>query len=72
MTKLNELAKVIIALIRIGTVARVSYCFLLIITNEDEVPVYKKRIKNAIGYLILAEGIWKLVDLVYYYFPISH
>ncbi|MGJ0847782.1 hypothetical protein ACR77J_13915 [Tissierella praeacuta] len=68
MDKLKELAIALAWLIRIGTGTRITYCFIKMISNDDEVSVYKKRIKNTIGFLILSESVWQLKDIVIYYF----
>ena len=68
MDKLNELAIAFIRVIRIGTVTRITYCFVKMIGNEDEANVYKKRLKNAIKFYIVAELVWELKDIVIYYF----
>lgn len=68
MESLEELADIFIWFIRVGSVTRVSYCFLKMVISEDEVNVYKRRIKNVVIFHILAESIWALKDLVTYYF----
>lgn len=68
MDKLNELAIAFIWLIRTGTVTRVTVCFLKMIGNDDEANVYKKRIKNAIAFFIVAESVWVLKDIIFYYY----
>lgn len=68
MDKLNELAVALIWLLRSGTATRIAYCFIKMIENDDEVNVYKKRIKNVLMFYILAELVWELKDIVMYYF----
>lgn len=68
MEKLKELAEVFIWFIRAGVVVRVSYSFLKMIGNDEEINVYKRKIKNAINFYILAESVWVLKDIVTYYF----
>lgn len=69
MDKLNELANIFIILIRAGAGVRISFCFIKMISNENEGQVYKKRIINTLIFFILAELIWKMRDLIKYYFP---
>lgn len=68
MDILKELSNAFVWLIRIGTATRISYCYVKMINNDDEASVYKKRIKNALGFYILAESIWQLKDIALYYF----
>lgn len=68
MDKLKELADIFIWFIRIGSTTRVSYCFLKMIGNDEEMTSYKRRIKNVIVFHILAESVWVLKDIVVYYF----
>jgi hypothetical protein len=68
MDELRELAMAFTWLIRVGVGTRITYCFIKMINNDDEASVYKKRIKNAIGFFILSESIWQLKDIVMYYF----
>ncbi len=68
MDILKELSNAFVWLIRIGTATRISYCYVKMIGNDEESGVYKKRIKNALGFYILAESIWQLKDIVFYYF----
>jgi predicted PolB exonuclease-like 3'-5' exonuclease len=41
-----------------GTTMRVVYCLIRIKTSEDEMPMYKKRIKNTIIFLIISQLIF--------------
>lgn len=68
MEKLNQLANIFVIFIRTGTVVRISFSFVKMIFNDDEAPVYKRRIKNALIFYILAELVWQLKDLAVYYF----
>lgn len=68
MDHLKELASIFMLFIRAGVVTRVAYCFVRMVGNEDELSVYKRRIKNAIVFFVLAESVWKLKDLVVFYF----
>lgn len=68
MEKLKELAQIFIWFIRAGTTTRVAYCFLRMIGNDEEASIYKRRIKHAIAFYILAELVWVLKDIISYYF----
>lgn len=68
MESLKELADIFIWFIRAGSTTRVAYCFLKMVGNDDEITTYKRRIKNAVIFHVLAESVWALKDLVSYYF----
>ena len=68
MDILQELSIAFIWLIRAGTVTRIAYCFIKMIQNDEEVGIYKKRMRNSIVFLILAESVWQLKDIAIYYF----
>ena len=68
MDTVTELSKLIIALIRAGTVFRVSFLFVQMIVNEDEVQNNKKRIINTIKFYIIAELIFVLKALLLSYY----
>lgn len=68
MDTIKELSNAFVWLIRGGTCTRAVFCFFKMINNNEEVEVYKKRIKNAIVFYILAESIWQLKDIAIYYF----
>lgn len=68
MDILKELSIAFIWLIRAGTVTRIAYCFIKMIQNDEEVGIYKKRMRNSIVFLILAESVWQLKDIAIYYF----
>lgn len=67
MDILKELSMAFIWLIRAGTITRVAYCFIKVIQDDEELGVYKKRMKNALIFLILAESIWQLKDIAIHY-----
>lgn len=68
MNGLRSLANAFIAFIRVGAITRIAFCFLKMIGNEEEINVYKKRIKNVIIFYIVAEGVWRLKNIITYYF----
>lgn len=55
-------------LIRSGAALRVAYCFLRMSMSEEETLMYKKRIRNSIVFLVLAEMVWILKNLIITYF----
>lgn len=68
MTKIKELESVFFILIRLGVVFRVSYCLLMVMHAEHEADAFKKKAKNAVVFLVLAEVIKTLLDLSIKYF----
>lgn len=68
MEILKELSIAFVWLIRAGTLTRVAYCFLKMVQSEEEYGMYKKRMTNALVFLILAESIWQLKDIAMHYF----
>ena len=68
-----ELVDEIINLLRIiiiplGTVFRVVFCFIKMIYDEDSSNVYKKKITNAVAFLIISELILVIADLIKKYY----
>jgi len=68
MEILKELALAFIMLIRLGAVLRIVYCFISMNSDEEKVSSYKRRIKNAIIFYIMAECIWLIKDLAMSYY----
>ena len=74
MQTLEEIISLLrIVIIPIGTVARVVFCFIKMIYDEDATNSYKKKIYNAIAFLIISELIFVVVDIIesYYGYYIS-
>ncbi|MDO0824066.1 mercury transporter [Desulfosporosinus nitroreducens] len=66
--EIDEITKAIILLVRAGVFMRIAFCFLRMMGDEDESPMYKKRAIHAGLFYIIAESIWQLKDIVFYYF----
>lgn len=56
-------------LIPVGTAIRIVYCFIVMMTNEDEVGTMKKRIRNALVYSAIAFSAVEIIKVVVDYFP---
>ncbi|SHH59235.1 mercury transporter [Sporanaerobacter acetigenes] len=67
MDTLVELSNVLIWLVRAGVGARIAYCFVKA-THNEEIEVYKRRMRNTLIFYILAESVWQLKDIAIYYF----
>ena len=68
MSIVDEIARAIILLIRVGCVARFIYCMIRLSAAEEEATQYKKRAKNSVIFYIIAESIWQIKDLILYYY----
>ena len=68
MISMDDISKAIIALVRIGAVARFIYCMIRLESAEDQAAQYKKRMINTIVFYIIAESIWQIKDLILYYY----
>jgi len=68
MSIVEEIARAIILLIRVGCVARFIYCMIRLSAAEEEATQYKKRAKNTVIFYIIAESIWQIKDLILHYY----
>lgn len=68
MITMDDISNAIIALVRIGAVARFIYCLIRLESAEDQAAQYKKRMVNTIVFYIIAESIWQIKDLILYYY----
>lgn len=65
---IDDLSNAIILLVRVGAVFRLVYCFIRLISAEEEAAQYRKRAKNTVLFYVLAECIWQIKDIVLYYY----
>lgn len=68
MITLDDISVAVIALIRVGAVFRFIYCMVRLEGAEEEQAQFKKRAKNTVLFYVLAECIWQIKDIVFYYF----
>lgn len=69
MNIINELINVLrIVIIPVGVLLRVIFCLIKIMYSEDEISIYKKRIKNVILFGIISEVILSIKSLIEFYF----
>lgn len=68
MDLIKQMADAFVTLIRAGAVLRVVYCLVRMGMNEDEAGMYKKRVRNAVVFYVIAECIWQLKELVMGYY----
>jgi len=65
---LDDISTAVIVLIRAGAVFRFIYCMVRLQGAEEEQTQYKKRAKNTVLFYVLAECIWQIKDIVFYYY----
>ncbi|WP_018305482.1 hypothetical protein [Desulfitobacterium hafniense] len=66
--KVDDLTKAVVYLIRAGVILRIGFCLLRMIGSQEEASMYKKRAINAGIFLVIAESIWQLISIVFYYY----
>jgi len=64
----EDISQAVMLIIRLGVVARLLYCLIRLGAADEEAGQYKKRAKNAVVFLILAESIWAIKDLILWYY----
>ena len=65
---MDDISDAIIALVRIGAVARFIYCLIRLESAQEQQAQYKKRAINAVIFYIISECIWQIKDLILYYY----
>lgn len=68
MITLDDISMAVIAVIRLGAVFRFIYCMVRLQGAEEEQTQYKKRARNAVIFYIIAECIWQIKELIFYYY----
>lgn len=68
MVTLDEISRVVITLLRLGAAFRLVYCMVRLEGAEEEQGQYKKRARNTILFYILAESVWQIKEMVFYYY----
>lgn len=69
MQTLDEIISLLrIVVIPLGTICRVVFCFVKMIYDEDAMNSYKKKIWNSVGFLIISELVFVLVDIIKNYY----
>ena len=70
MVTLDDISMAIIAVIRLGAVFRFIYCMVRLQGAEEEQAQFKKRAKNTVLFYIIAECIWQIKELIFYYYVV--
>lgn len=68
MITLDDISMAVIALIRFGAVFRFVYCMVQLQGAEEEQARYKKRAKNTVVFYVIAECIWQIKEIIFYYY----
>ena len=68
MITLDDISMAVIVLIRAGAVFRFIYCMVRLEGAEEEQAQYKKRVKNTVMFYVMAECIWQIKEIVFYYY----
>ena len=68
MVTLDEISGAVLTLIRVGAAFRFVYCMVRLQGAEEEQAQYRKRAKNTVLFYILAESVWQIKELVFYYY----
>jgi len=68
MQYIDDISNAVIILIRAGAIFRLAFCFLRMMTAEEEAPQFKKRIRNTIIFYVIAELAFVLKALIIRYF----
>lgn len=66
MEQIIRLLRVVI--IPLGVTFRVVFCFVKMIYDEDSANAYKKKIWNAVAFLIISELIFVIANLIKAYY----
>ncbi|ADL06072.1 hypothetical protein [Lacrimispora saccharolytica] len=70
MITLDDISTAVISLIRLGAVFRFIYCMICLQSAEEEQARYRKRAKNTVVFYVIAECIWQIKEIVFYYYNI--
>lgn len=68
MITLDDISMAVISLIRLGAVFRFIHCMIRLQSAEEEQARYKKRAKNIVVFYVIAECIWQIKEIIFYYY----
>jgi hypothetical protein len=68
MITIDDISMAVIAVIRLGAVFRFIYCMIRLQGAEEEQTQFKKRAKNTVLFYVIAECIWQIKELIFYYY----
>lgn len=68
MVTINDISMAVISFIRVGAVFRFIYCMVRLEGAEEEQMQYRKRAKNTVLFYVLAESVWQIREIVFFYY----
>ncbi len=68
MVTIDDISMAVISLIRLGAVFRFIYCMVRLGGVEEEQMQYRKRAKNTVLFYVLAESVWQIREIVFFYY----
>ena len=68
MASIDEISMAVISLLRLGAVFRFLFCMVRLQSAEEEATQYKKRARNTVVFYIIAECVWQIKEIVFYYY----
>ena len=68
MVTIDDICMTAISLIRLGAVFRFIYCMVRLEGAEEEQVQYWKRAKNTVLFYVLAESVWQIKEIVFFYY----
>ncbi len=68
MVTIDDISMAAISLIRLGAVFRFIYCMVRLEGAEEEQMQYRRRAKNTVLFYVLAESVWQIKEIVFFYY----
>lgn len=65
---IDDITHGLMIIVRLGIIARFIFCMVKLIGADEDAGKYKRRAKNAVLFWIIAESIWIIKDIVFYYY----
>lgn len=65
---IQDLITAMLVIIPLGAAARIVYCAIAIMGDEEKKPEYKRRIRNILGFVVIAEVMVGLVNVLINYY----
>lgn len=71
MSHILEICDLLVVLIQAGSLLRLVYCLIRLPGSEEEAPLYKKRIRNILVFMIISLTVWTTAGLMLRYMGVS-
>lgn len=68
MVTIDDISMAAISLVRLGAAFRLIYCMVRLEGAEEGQAQYRKRAKNTVLFYVLAESVWQVKEMVFYYY----